>query len=160
MRSTAPIRIRTAAPADSALFQDLEFQTTWDNLPPEDQARLSPARVREALRETHEVLLARPGNVLFIAETEDARPMGLLWFGENRNLVTGEIEGWIYNITVLPEFRGQGVGAQLMRHAEEYARDEGYGIIGLMVAVHNEAARRLYQRLDYREGNTLMRKRL
>src|SRR3712207_8958834 len=46
-----------------------------------------------------------------------------------------------------------------MRHAEEYARDEGYRIVGLMVAVHNDTARRLYERLNYREGNILMRDR-
>jgi ribosomal protein S18 acetylase RimI-like enzyme len=160
MSAATAVRIRQGTPEDQAFFQDLEFQTTWENLPPEDQARLSPARVREALEETHEILLSRPGNALFIAETEDGRRAGLLWFGENRNLVTGEIEGWIYNITVPPEFRGQGIGTLLMRHAEAHARDEGYHTVGLMVAVHNEAARRLYERLHYQEGNILMRKRL
>jgi ribosomal protein S18 acetylase RimI-like enzyme len=160
MSATTAVRIRQGTPEDSAYFQELEFQTTWENLCPEDQARLSAARVREALKETHEILLSRPGNALFIAEAEDGRRAGLLWFGENRNLVTGEIEGWIYNITVSPDFRGQGIGTLLMRHAEEHAREEGYHTVGLMVAVHNETARRLYERLNYREGNILMRKRL
>jgi ribosomal protein S18 acetylase RimI-like enzyme len=160
MSTTAAVRIRKSTPEDAAFFDEMEFQTTWENLLPEDQVRLAPARVREALKETHELLLARPGNALFIAETGEGRRAGLLWFGENRNLVTGEIEGWIYNITVAEEFRGQGIGAQLMRYAEEYARDEGYHTVGLMVAVHNDVARRLYQRLNYQEGNILMRKRL
>lgn len=160
MSTTTAVRIRAGTPDDHAYFRELEFQTTWENLPPEDQKRLSPARVREALEETHEILLSRPGNAIFIAETADGRRAGLVWFGENRNLVTGDIEAWIYNITVSPDFRGQGIGTQLLNHAEAHARDEGYRTVGLMVAVHNETARRLYERLNYREGNILMRKRL
>jgi ribosomal protein S18 acetylase RimI-like enzyme len=159
--SAAPaIRIRKETPEDASYFREVEFQTTWENLDAEEQARFTPARVREALQETHEILLDRPGNTIFIAESEDGQRAGLLWFGERRNLATGEIEAWIYNVTVSEAFRGQGVGALLMQHAEAFARDEGYRTIGLMVALHNRAARRLYERLDYHKGNLLMRKRL
>jgi ribosomal protein S18 acetylase RimI-like enzyme len=140
-------------------FRDLEMQTTWENLPPEDCSRLTREQVWAALEETHELLLARPGNLLFVAEVDGERA-GLLWFGPNRNLVTGEEEGWIYNVTVLPARRGQGIGRLLMQHAERHATQAGYAVIGLMVAVHNQTARELYHRLDYRDSNILMRKRL
>ena len=84
------IRIRRGTTDDLDYFKEVEFQTTWENLPPEDQERFTPDQVRAALEETHEILLARPGNALFIAETEDGANAGLLWFGENRNVVTGE----------------------------------------------------------------------
>lgn len=153
------VRIRRATDADDAFFRELEMQTTWENLPPEDCRRLEREQVWEALDETHALLLARPGNVIFIAEVDGERA-GLLWFGPNRNLVTGEEEGWIYNVTVLPSYRGQGVGRRLMQHAESHAGEQGYAMIGLMVAVHNTAARELYHRLNYRDSNTLMRKQL
>ena len=154
------IWIRKGTADDFEFFKEVEFQTTWDNLPPEDRERLDPDQVAAALEETHEILLARAGNALFIAVTETGERAGLLWFGENRNLVTGEVEGWIYNVSVLPEFRGRGISLDLMAHAERYAREQGYEMIGLMVAVHNTVARRLYDKLQYREGNILMRKRL
>ena len=153
------VKIREGTDADMVFFRELEMQTTWENLPPEDCQRLTREQVWDALDETHELLLARPGNVLFIAEVDGERA-GLLWFGPNRNLVTGEEEGWIYNVTVLPGHRGRGIGRLLMEHAEAYARTQGYVIIGLMVAVHNQTARELYRRLQYTDSNILMRKRL
>jgi ribosomal protein S18 acetylase RimI-like enzyme len=153
------VRIRQSTGADEPFFRDLEVQTTWENLPPEDCRRLDREQVGQALDETHELLLARPRNVIFIAEVDGERA-GLLWFGPNRNLVTGEVEGWIYNVTVLPAYRGRGIGRMLMQHAENHAGEQGYAVIGLMVAVHNSVARELYHRLDYQDSNILMRKRL
>jgi ribosomal protein S18 acetylase RimI-like enzyme len=160
MAVSSGVRIRKGSTDDFDFFQEMEVETTWENLSPEDRARLTRAQVSEALTETHDILLARPGNALFVAETEAGERAGLLWFGESRNLVTGEVEGWIYNISVVPSFRGRGVGAQLMSHAEAHAREQGYGQIGLMVAVHNEVARRLYTRAGYTESNIVMRKRI
>jgi ribosomal protein S18 acetylase RimI-like enzyme len=153
------VQIRQGTDADMGFFRELEMQTTWENLLPEDCSRLEREQVWAALDETHEMLLARPGNVLFIAEVDGERA-GLLWFGPNRNLVTGEEEGWIYNVTVLPAYRGQGIGRLLMEHAERHAKEAGFPVIGLMVAVHNQTARDLYHRLEYQDSNILMRKRL
>jgi ribosomal protein S18 acetylase RimI-like enzyme len=153
------VRIRPGTEADEAFFRDLEMQTTWENLRPEECERLEREQVWLALDETHDILRARPGNAIFIAEVDGERA-GLLWFGPNRNLVTGEEEGWIYNVTVVPAYRGRGIARLLMQHAERYAHEQGYAVIGLMVAVHNAAARELYRRLDYQESNILMRKRL
>jgi ribosomal protein S18 acetylase RimI-like enzyme len=160
MAAAGGIRIRQGNTDDFDFFQEMELETTWENLSPEDRQRLTRGQIAEALKETHDILLSRLGNALFIAETEEGDRAGLLWFGESRNLVTGEIEGWIYNISVVPQFRGRGVGGRLLAHAEAYAHEQGYRLIGLMVAVHNEVARRLYARSGFSEGNIVMRKRL
>lgn len=47
--------------------------------------------------------------------------------------------------------RRRGVGASLMQSAENLARAQGYEQVGLGVALDNEAARRLYQRLGYED---------
>ncbi|HEU4754964.1 MAG TPA: GNAT family N-acetyltransferase, partial [Armatimonadota bacterium] len=86
--------------------------------------------------------------------------VGLLWFGINRNLVTGEDEAWVFNVSVVPERQGEGVGKLLMAHAEQLARDAGFHTVGLMVSAHNERARALYKKLRFRETNLVMRKRV
>ena len=100
------------------------------------RVRSTEEAVREALAVTHELLLGRPGSAIFVAEAEGGERVGLLWFGENRNLITGENEAWVYNVSVLPSQRGRGIGAMLMERAETYAREAGYASLGLMVASH------------------------
>ena len=154
------LRFRPAQRADDAFFRQVDFQTTWDSLHPADQDRLGPATVRDALAHTHELLLTRPGTQVVIAEDESGERVGLLWFGVNRNLVTGEDEAWIYNITVLPGHQGRGYGKQIMQHAEQLAQQGGFSVIGLMVSSHNERAQRLYESFAYEPTNLLMRKKL
>lgn len=156
----AEIRFRAATPADDAFFVEMEFHTTWESLDPEDKERLHPEAVRSALQDTHQLLLNRPGNQLIVAVDERGTRLGLLWFGVNRNLVTGEDEAWVYNVSVVREHQGRGVGRQLMQHAEQVARNAGYPILGLMVSSHNYRARSLYEKLGFRPTNVLMRKRL
>lgn len=152
------MRIRLATDADMPFFQELEFGTTWESLTERERSITTQGAVREAQRETLDLLLHRPGNAIYIAESPAGERAGMLWFGENRNPLTGEVEAWIYNISVVPAFRGQGVGSLLMAHAEALAREGGYRSLGLMVASHNEGARRLYARLGFDETNVLMRR--
>ena len=156
----AEIRFRPATRKDDDFFLRTELQTTWASLDPEDRERLRREEVREALAVTHEILLAREGTQVLIAEDETGERVGLLWFGTNRNLVTGEDEAWVYNVTVVPEHQGMGIGRKLMEHAEKLAREGGFAILGLMVSSHNERARALYEKLDFRATNLVMRKRL
>jgi ribosomal protein S18 acetylase RimI-like enzyme len=151
-------RIRPATRADDLFFRQMELRTTWASLHPEDQRRMRKEDFREALTETHELLLKRSGTQLRVAETESGERAGLLWFGTNRNLITGEDEAWIYNVSVVPEYQGQGVGALLVQHAEELAREGGHRVLGLMVSEHNERAQRLYEKVQFQTTNRVMRK--
>ena len=154
------LRFRPATRADDAFFREMEFHTTWESIDAEDRRRLRPAEVRETLKVTHEILLDRPGNQLIVAENAAGDRVGLLWFGINRNLVTGEDEAWVYNVSVVPEHQGKGYGRLLMEHAEALARAGGFHTLGLMVSSHNERARALYERLSFRASNVVMRKRV
>lgn len=156
----AEIRFRPATPADDAFFIQMEFHTTWESLDSEDRDRLKREDVREALLHTHQILLQREGNHLIVAESEAGERLGLLWLGVNRNLITGEDEAWVYSVSVVREHQGQGIGRRLMEHAEELARAKGFHTLGLMVSSHNEAARRLYEKLGLRATNLVMRKKL
>ncbi|BAJ64792.1 putative acetyltransferase [Anaerolinea thermophila UNI-1] len=56
------------------------------------------------------------------------------------------------DLFVREEYRQQGIATQLLRHAEDLARQCGYAEIGLAVGLENPDARRLYDRLGYREA--------
>ena len=59
---------------------------------------------------------------------------------------------YICGVALFPEARGQGVGSQFMKLAEEHARKNKLNKLSLIVFEQNKGAMRLYQRLGYREG--------
>ena len=61
----------------------------------------------------------------------------------------------VYSLAVAPEARGCGLGGRLLAALEALARDRGYRVARLEVAVGNEAARALYAGAGYREREHL-----
>jgi ribosomal protein S18 acetylase RimI-like enzyme len=71
----------------------------------------------------------------------------------------------IYGMWVAPEARGEGIGGSLMDALEGWAREAGYGDIGLGVTMTNERAIGLYgakgyvdvgERFPLRDGSPLL----
>ncbi|MEX1317556.1 MAG: GNAT family N-acetyltransferase [Synechococcaceae cyanobacterium] len=58
---------------------------------------------------------------------------------------------YVCGVAVFPPYRGQGIGTQLMKLAESQATARGYRRLSLIVFEGNPGARRLYDRLGYRE---------
>jgi ribosomal protein S18 acetylase RimI-like enzyme len=59
-------------------------------------------------------------------------------------------ETWyVCGVALLPEYRGRGIGTQLMRIAAQQAREHGYDRLSLVVFEQNTGALRLYRRLGY-----------
>ncbi len=52
----------------------------------------------------------------------------------------------LWDIRVHPDARGRGIGAQLFRHAADWAREQGYGQLGLETQSVNVPACRFYAR--------------
>lgn len=84
-----------------------------------------------------------PGHRLLTVRQHD-RQVGVLWV--HRRWPT---QGWVYDVEVVPEARGRGVGAAAMVHAARWARGEGLRWLGLNVFGHNAHARGIYERLGY-----------
>ena len=63
---------------------------------------------------------------------------------------TGPGEYYIDTIGVHPEYRGRGIGAQLLQHlVHEYVQERGE-TLGLLVSEGNPNAKRLYTKLGFR----------
>ncbi|MEM9222951.1 MAG: GNAT family N-acetyltransferase [Pseudomonadota bacterium] len=69
-----------------------------------------------------------------------------------KELENEAIGTWYINVlAAFPHARGKGYGARLIGHAEAVAADEGLRGVSIIVADANHGARRLYERLGYRE---------
>jgi ribosomal-protein-alanine N-acetyltransferase len=96
---------------------------------------------------TFRALMRRPSAALLTAETvrvdsddEDSRDaiigFAVLWFAA--------AESELGDLAVDPEWRGQGIGSQLLESSIELASDRGARTLYLEVRESNEAARALY----------------
>ncbi len=59
--------------------------------------------------------------------------------------------GWIYYLAVDPDFRRQGLAAQIMQHAEAVLKARGCPKIDLMVRDNNQPVIDFYQRIGYKK---------
>lgn len=90
-----------------------------------------------------EGFLADPGTVVFVAEA-GSDVVGWVW-GVRQRHVLGHIQLQLYEIEVLPGFRGRGLGRALVEEVLEVARREGHARMWLFTDEDNKAARRLYE---------------
>jgi ribosomal protein S18 acetylase RimI-like enzyme len=56
---------------------------------------------------------------------------------------------YICGVALIPDYRGRGIGAELMQMARKQARQHGYKQLSLVVFEENTAAVQLYRRLGY-----------
>lgn len=69
--------------------------------------------------------------------------------------------GWIYSVAVAPAFRGRGIGAALVRHAEAALAARGCLKLNLQIVAGNEQVVGFYQSLGFAvEPRVSMGKRL
>jgi ribosomal protein S18 acetylase RimI-like enzyme len=59
---------------------------------------------------------------------------------------------YVSGVAVFPAYRGSGLGGRFMQGAFETARDRGLPQVSLIVFEQNVGARRLYDRLGFREA--------
>lgn len=81
------------------------------------------------------------------------RPAGILLFGTQE--FNGKQLSWVGGISVAPEFRQQGIGANLMRKALEQGKIANSAGLLLEVIVGNRGAEKLYRDLGFTELNRL-----
>ena len=86
----------------------------------------------------------------------DSKPVGhlhLKWQGTDSKVVKAKI-GVIpeFNgIAVAKEFQSKGIGSKLIQEAESLARQRGADKVGLGVSIENKRARKLYEKLGYKQ---------
>ena len=107
-------------------------------------------------RELYEELLAKPDTLLLLAfDGEAAVGYGLAhvmsvdnsWIADT--WVTGRRIGEIESLSVLPEYRGSGLGSEFLERLEQHLHDIGCDDVILGALPGNTDAIRLYERRGY-----------
>jgi ribosomal protein S18 acetylase RimI-like enzyme len=87
---------------------------------------------------------------LVVARNDDETVVGFVTFGPDTGSYEQTVErGVVENIYVVPDRRGEGIGAALMSAAERTLAEAGADVVSLEVMADNGAARRFYRRQGY-----------
>jgi len=85
---------------------------------------------------------------------EDEEIVGTLWMG--RPFSGDDVTWFIFDIEIVKDMRGRGVGRAAMQAAEEWTRERGGTRVALHVFGPNLTARSLYDSLGYEVLETSM----
>src|SRR5262245_43237083 len=128
------VTVRRAAVSDADAISRLTTQLGYASDVPTVETRIAR-------------LLARPEHKLCVAEM-DGRVVGWLdlmvsdWIDSDSCVI-------VAGLVVDKDCRGQGIGRLLMRHAEEWARDNGCPMVRLWSSSSRHAAHEFYQAVGY-----------
>lgn len=92
--------------------------------------------------------LLQKGSYYLIA-TEGDNLMGWILIGTSKDQFTEKIYGFIYELFVLEEFRGNGISKQIMKTGIEHLKQDGYSEVRLSVYAGNQALK-LYEKLGFK----------
>jgi len=154
------IRVRAATPEDEEFIATLSLEAARASISP---LRETPLEQIEARWRARQEWGRSPDlqSVTLIAENEQGQRLGYIVIITNtHDELTGEPQGFVADIAVAPGVRRRGVGAALLHAAEDFAAGQGLPYLALSVSSFNAPARRLYQRLGYREEWKKLVKRL
>lgn len=105
---------------------------------------------REVRERLPSMLREHPTALVLLAFTDDrAVGVAVCFFGMSTFRAMPLLN--IHDLAVLPEYRGRGVGRELLRAAEERARRAGCCKLTLEVQEDNARARTLYQRFGFED---------
>ncbi len=100
---------------------------------------------------------------IFVAEVGGAIAGAMCVFGAIPAREPDEIAyefAYVSDLVVMPEFRGQGLGRLLLKHAEEYARSRKANLLRINVLARNRVARELYLDCGFDEHLIVLHKSL
>jgi ribosomal protein S18 acetylase RimI-like enzyme len=155
----APVQIRRGGPEDLDRLEPLWVSVHHRHA--ESMPELAPyvddATTWAERRALYAELLAKPDTILLLAAADDAligyglahvMPTGETWIPDT--WVTGLRIGEIESLAVLPEYRGHGLGTELLDRLERELRAQGVADLVLGVLPGNDGAIRMYERRGYR----------
>ncbi|MFO1443701.1 GNAT family N-acetyltransferase [Bacillus sp. Bva_UNVM-123] len=84
----------------------------------------------------------------YLVATENEKLMGWILIGTSKDQFTDIINGFIYELFVIEEFRGNGISKLLMKAGVDHLKQAGYSEIRLSAFAGNHAIK-LYEKLGF-----------
>ena len=131
--------VRRATPADAASVARLSGQLGYAASVDEAEARLR-------------MIDSRPDQVVLLAENSGVIVAWIDLYIEH-SIAAGK-SAQIAGLVVDENHRGSGVGQLLMRHAEQWARDNGCSSVRLRSNIIRSQAHQFYEKLGYKVTKT------
>jgi len=91
--------------------------------------------------------LLEKGSYYLIA-TENDKLLGWILIGTSKDQFTDMMNGFIYELFVIEDFRGNGISKLLMRAGIDHLKQDGYSEIRLSAFAGNQAIK-LYEKLGF-----------
>jgi ribosomal protein S18 acetylase RimI-like enzyme len=133
---------------DARKFTSLNYQTFRDSIPQDEFVNEADFKRHYQWLIKHFAPQDQRKNKVFVAEIE-GEYAGHCWLGQQTDFFTRRVDPWVFDLSVVPKFRGQGVARKLHEAVVEYLKEQGYERIGLQVMAHNESAALMYEKLGY-----------
>ena len=157
------INIRKAVAEDLDKMINLAMPCIESSIPPTREVSLESVKAARIfdLKTSLPKLIDMSHMGLFVAEDENGVFLGHVmgYLGDSES-VTGERQGWVFDLSVDKKFRRMGVATRLMEHFNKFAGQSGFKFVGLLVTTANESAVRFYEKLGFVEERKRMAKRL
>ncbi len=91
-----------------------------------------------------------------VLDEETSEPLGCVWWHVDEQ----KKRGFLFNVYVLEQHRGKGIGHEIMKLMDETLRKKGATHVVLNVSAGNRVAQALYEKNGYASTNMFMTKRL
>ncbi len=91
----------------------------------------------------------------YLIASEDDILQGWILIGASKDQLTEKKYGFIYELFVLEEFRGNGISKRLMESGMEHFKQDGYSEVRLSVYAGNQAIK-LYEKLGFKNRTITM----
>lgn len=134
-------------------LQDAEYKV-------DKNRKTGVSTAKKYLQYIYKELSGKKGGI-FVAELNDAI-VGLIIMYIDKNEIE-EIDGshlYISDLVIRKQYRNQGIGQQLMRFAEKFAKDHNVTETHLSVLTKNTSALNLYQKKGYKTKKIYLVKKL
>lgn len=118
-----------------------------------------PAKPEEIPARLDELELDGKVSAAWVAEL-DGQAVGLATARKFPAIHQSAPVAWLTVLVVAERVRGRGIGQQLVRLAEEWARDRGAAKLALTSALHRVEAHEFYKRLGYAHTGVRLAKSL
>lgn len=156
------IRNYTTEDKDALISALYQFQTYLAELDPLKRIQCQPGFGEAYLEDVLKKVAQHQGTILVVEENKKVIGFATGYIEElskyEQLAHIPIVSGYIPDVYVDPEFRGSGIGKQLMEKMEQYFKEKKCTMISFRVLRSNETAHEFYKTLGYEDREYIMEK--